>query len=87
MGLTIKESTFNYEKRDSRYALCLDDVNGADISGVKMIKPADNKTVVKLKNSSDVIFSNSLFYNDVWGNSPSVLPGNKSVEVVNVKLP
>jgi polygalacturonase len=73
-GLTIKGSTFNYEKRDSRYALYLDDVVGANISSVKMVRPADNESVIRLKNSVNVSIENAMYYHDVWGNSPAELP-------------
>lgn len=73
-GLTIKESSFNYQKRDSRYALYLDDVIGAQISSVKMIRPKDNDYVIKLKNASGVGIENVSYYNDQWNNAPTALP-------------
>jgi len=75
MGLTVKESSFNYEKRDSRYAIFLDDVTGAKISSVKMVKANDNDSVIKLKNSSGVSIENAVYYNDQWGNTPAELSG------------
>jgi polygalacturonase len=74
MGLTVKGSTFNYEKRDSRYALYLDDVVGAKISSVKMVRAADNESVIKLKNSANISIEDVIYYSDVWGNSPTELP-------------
>ena len=73
-GLTIKESSFNYEKRDSRYAVFLDDVIGAQISSVKMVRPKDNNYVIKLKNSSGVNIENVAYYDDQWNNAPAELP-------------
>ncbi len=73
MGLTVKESSFNYENRDSRYALFLDDVIGAQISGVKMVRPAGNNCVIKLKNSTGVKVENVLYFNDQWNNAPTQL--------------
>lgn len=70
MGLTVKESSFNYENRDSRYALFLDDVIGAQISGVKMVRPAGNNSVIKLKNSSNIHIDNVLYYQDQWNKAP-----------------
>lgn len=75
MGLTVKESSFNYEKRDSRYAIFLDDVVGAKISSVKMVKANDNDSVIKLKNSSAVSIENAVYYTDEWGQSPAELSG------------
>ena len=73
-GLTIKNSSFNYEKRDSRYAIFLDDVIGAKLSAIKVVRANDNGTVVKLKNASDVSTDHIIYYNDKWGNSPAQLP-------------
>ena len=73
-GLTVKNSTFNYEKRDSRYALFLDDVAGAQIYGIKMVRPKDLDSVIKLKNSPNVIIEKAIFYDDQWGVSPAELP-------------
>jgi polygalacturonase len=69
-GLTIKNCTFNYEKRDSRYTLFLDDVIGGTISSIKAVRANDINSVIKLKNSKDVNISNVIYYNDVWGNAP-----------------
>jgi hypothetical protein len=75
MNLTIKESSFNYEKRDSRYALFLDDVIGAQISAVKMVRAAGNSSVIKLKNASGVKIDNAYYYEDQWNNALIGLPG------------
>jgi polygalacturonase len=77
MGLTVKESSFNYENRDSRYALFLDDVIGAQISAVKMVRPSGNNSVIKLKNSTDVKIENVLYFNDQWNNAPTQLSSIK----------
>jgi polygalacturonase len=74
MGLTIKESSFNYEKRDSRYALFLDDVIGANISTVKMVRATDNNSVIKFKNASAVKIDNVFYYEDQWNNALTGLP-------------
>jgi polygalacturonase len=74
LELTIKNTTFNYEKRDSRYALFLDDVIGAKISGLKTVRSMDSDSVIKLKNSSHISIENSLYYHDRWGESPTFLP-------------
>jgi hypothetical protein len=79
MGLTVKESAFNYEKRDSRYALYLDDVIGAQISAVKMVRPADNTTLIKLKNSFDVKMENVFYFEDAWNNARTELKPAKQL--------
>jgi len=76
MGLTVNKNTFNYEKPDNRYAIFLDDVIGAKISGVKMVKAKDIHTVIKLKNASNVTIQNAVYYDNVWGASPAELKSN-----------
>ncbi|WP_316811262.1 glycosyl hydrolase family 28-related protein [Pedobacter heparinus] len=69
-GLTVKNSTFNYEKRDSRYPIFLDDVLGARLSALKVVRPKGNQTVIKLKNAKDVVVENVVYYDDEWAKSP-----------------
>lgn len=73
-GLTLTHSSFNYEQRDNRYALFLDDVAGARISGIKMVRPAGLDTVVKLQTSSGVTMEQITYYQDLWGHNPTELP-------------
>ena len=73
-GLTVKASSFNYEKRDSRYALFLNDVIGANISSVKVVRAKDNGDIIKLKNSTGVSIKDLIYYDDKWGVSPVKLP-------------
>ena len=72
-NLQVKNFSFNFEKKDSRYAIFLDDVLGAKIDSAKMVKADDNSHAVKLLDSRDVSITNSVFYRDEWGKSPSVL--------------
>jgi len=72
MGLTVINSSFNYEKTDSRYALFLDDVIGAKITGIKMVKVREINNAIKLKNSSDVLVENVVYYQDELGESPKI---------------
>ena len=81
MDVKLSNCSFNYEKRDSRYAVFLEDVIGARFSDIKTVRARDNKTVVKLKNSSDVSLHNFLFYQDIWGSDPVVLPDTKVVDL------
>jgi polygalacturonase len=58
MDLTVKGCSFNYEQRDGRYAIYLDDVINAAITACKMERPAGNEEVIKLKNSTKVHIEN-----------------------------
>ncbi len=78
-NLLVKDCSFNYEIRDNRYALFLDDVNGARISSVKMVRPKGLDPVIKFLNSSDITMDQALFYQDKWGQSPSKLPTVKGL--------
>lgn len=71
--LSVKECSFNYEKRDSRYVLFLDDVIGAQISSVKMVRAQNIGSVIKLKNSTNVTIENAIYFEDEWGKSPAEL--------------
>ncbi|HEY1200697.1 MAG TPA: endopygalactorunase, partial [Niastella sp.] len=62
MDLTVKNSSFNYEKTDGRYALFLDDVIGAQLLEVKTVKPGDNRDVIKLRNSPQVHLNNISYH-------------------------
>ena len=72
-GISINNCTFNYEKRDSRYALFFDDVIGASISNIKTVRAQDNPKVIGTKKAQNVQVSNSVYYNDTWGNAPATL--------------
>jgi polygalacturonase len=76
MGLTVKSSSFNYEKPDGRYALFLDDVVGAVIVNVQMMRMVGNTELIKLKAAWDVNMDNVIYYNEKWGDSPGRLLGN-----------
>lgn len=70
INLTVTNCTFNYEQRDSRYALFLDDVIGARIASVKMNQAKGTQHPIGLKNSSTVTVESSVGYDDGWGNAP-----------------
>ncbi|HET9430427.1 MAG TPA: endopygalactorunase, partial [Chitinophagaceae bacterium] len=69
-GLILEDCSFNFEKADNRYALFLDDVVGAKIVNVKLVKTKDNDAAIRLRNSSNVRLENSLYFLDEWGRTP-----------------
>ena len=69
-GLSITNSTFNYEKPDNRYVIFLDDVMDAKINGIKAMKAKDNNAVIKLKNSRGIKIENAVYYSGEWGKQP-----------------
>lgn len=73
--LKVRNCTFNYEQRDSRYALYLDDVLGAEISDVKVVRAKDNPHFTGIEDSKDVTIKSVTCYDDEWGGSPSELSG------------
>ncbi|MDF2189565.1 endopygalactorunase [Paraflavitalea sp. CAU 1676] len=56
-ALTIQHCSFGYEQPDGRYAIFLDDVQGATIRNVKMVPGKGNATLVKTKGSGEVVVS------------------------------
>lgn len=84
-GLDVKNSSFNYEKRDSRYAIFLDDVLGANITATKLVHASDNGYAIKLKNASDVVVNNVTYYKDTFGDSPADLPKINSGATITSK--
>ncbi|MBO9205387.1 MULTISPECIES: glycosyl hydrolase family 28-related protein [Niastella] len=85
MDLTVKGCSFNYEKRDSRYPIYLDDVIGAHISHVQMVRPVDNKEVIKLKHAANVQIDNVFYYEDVWNKAGTGLSAVKQIRTINLK--
>ena len=68
--LSIKNSSFNYEKRDGRHVIFLDDVKGATISDVKAVIATENKQPLGANNSRNIAIENVVCYDDEWGVSP-----------------
>lgn len=73
-GLTLTNSSFNFEKPDQRYAIFLDDVQGAKINNVKMVRTPENESVIKLKNATGITVENTVYFKERWGNQPITLP-------------
>ena len=82
-GLAVTNCTFNYEKRDSTPPCYLDDVIGAKLASVKMVRAQDQEALIKLKGSRDVTVENAVYYDDEWGGTANVLPTvtNTAVDV------
>jgi polygalacturonase len=90
MGLKVENCTFNYEKRDSRYPIFLDDVIGADLSALKLVRPQDNHVIIALKNSRGINVSNIVYFNDTFNSDAKTLrnytnQGNKGTIDIAVK--
>ncbi|NML21331.1 endopygalactorunase [Pseudoflavitalea sp. G-6-1-2] len=73
--LTINNCGFNVEQADGRYAIFLDDVKGATITGNKMVKAAGNASVIKLKLASSVTIDQNIYFDTQWNNKPLSLSG------------
>jgi hypothetical protein len=70
-GLMVTNCSFNYETPDNRYAIFLDDVIGARINSIKMMKAKEMAAAIKWKNSSNVSLENVVYYQDEWGKEPT----------------
>jgi len=72
-NLTVKQSSFNYEQRDSRYVIYLDDVMGARFSDLKMVKATDSPAVFGQQNASQISIDKIVYDDDVLGKDPKPL--------------
>lgn len=72
-GLTVRTCTFNYEQRDSTPTLYLDDVLGAAIDDVKLVRASDQPEAIKLRDARDVLIGKVTVYADAWGEAPQEL--------------
>lgn len=86
-GLTVRGSSFNFEKPDSRYALFLDDVIGAVIAGIKMVKVKNIGSVIKGKYAENVSVENAVYYDEEWGNNPIELPRTTQLPGSSLLIP
>lgn len=53
-NLSIKNSSFNYESRDGRYPILLDDVIGATLNNIKVTGAKDSPAILRTKNSKNI---------------------------------
>jgi polygalacturonase len=72
-GLTITNCTFNYEKRDSTFALYLENVIRGKISAVKMVRASDADALIRIRNARDITIEKATAYDDQWSQSPREL--------------
>jgi len=63
-NLSIKNSSFNYESRDGRYPIFLDDVIGADIKNVKVAATKSDISIIKSKHSKHINSEAITFYDE-----------------------
>ena len=73
--LTVSNCGFNVEAADGRYAIVLDDVKGAKITGNKMVKAGNNPSVINLKLASGVTIDQNTYFDGRWNNKPLSLYG------------
>lgn len=69
-NVNIKNSSFNFETNDDRYVLFFDDVNGAKITDVEMMKGKDSKDLIGEKDSDNISVKNAVYYTDKWKGIP-----------------
>jgi hypothetical protein len=77
-GLTIVNCSFNYEKRDGRPPLLLDDVVGAKLQQVKLVRASDQPAVIKVRRARDISVERTTVYEDTWGTASAELPAVKA---------
>lgn len=72
-GLTLRGVSFNYEKRDSTPALVLDDVIGAHLDDVALVRAIDQPDAIQLRDSRDTRLGRVKAYADAWDRQPQEL--------------
>ena len=69
-GIEVKNCSFNFETTDKRYALFFDDVIGATVKNVKMVKASENDVLIKFKASTQLTVDSVIYYDNKWGDKP-----------------
>lgn len=72
--LTVTNCTFNYEQRDSRYALFFDGVLGVRVRATEMVCTRDCGSAIATTRSAELSVADSVCYEEVWGQAPVELP-------------
>ncbi|HWK57634.1 MAG TPA: glycosyl hydrolase family 28-related protein [Parapedobacter sp.] len=68
--LNLIDCTFNYEKQDGRYALFLENVRGAKLTGIETVTMDTNNIPIAAMESVDISISKSSYYRNNWRASP-----------------
>lgn len=67
-NLSVKNCSFNYESRDSRYAIFLDDVIGANLQNIQLVKARDINTWLVTKQTKNIFSEGITLFEDKWNN-------------------
>ncbi|MCI6886497.1 MAG: hypothetical protein MR868_04505 [Lachnospiraceae bacterium] len=96
-GFVLNDCSVDFETNDDRYAIVLDDVEGASLNRVSMVQPENNRNVLELLNSKDVSLADCDYkdinddihemddLNDVTVVGKQTYPYNVSMNAVIVK--
>ncbi|MFD1629391.1 glycosyl hydrolase family 28-related protein [Pseudopedobacter beijingensis] len=69
-NVEIKNSSFNFETNDNRYVFYFDDVKGAKITDVEMMKGKDSKELIGKKDADNISVKNAVYYSERWKGTP-----------------
>lgn len=72
--LRLTNVTFNHEQRDGTPAVVLDDVVGASLDDVQLVRATAQPEAIQLRESRDVRTGKVTVYTDDWGKAPQELP-------------
>lgn len=72
--LTLENSSFNFEQKDDRPAIFLEDVEGARLKDIKMLKSSAQPQAIIIRNSKDIHLNEVIYYQGKWGNTPTKMP-------------
>ncbi len=72
--LSLTDCTFNYEERDGTPALHLENVAGARLSGLRLVRARTQPTAIAMPGSSDIVIEDTVCFDDAWGENPTPFP-------------
>ncbi|MGN6421284.1 MAG: endopygalactorunase [Pseudobacter sp.] len=85
--LQVKNSSFNFEETDQRYAVFLDDVLNADIINNEMVLGKENATAIAQRGSTGIKTGNNKVYGEEWKKKVLPLSGNRPKQPAALKPP
>lgn len=85
--LQVKNSSFNFEETDQRYAIFLDDVQSASIINNQMVISKENPTAIAQRGSTGLKTVNNKTFGEEWRKKGLPLSGNRPKQPAALEPP
>ena len=85
--LQVKNSSFNFEESDQRYAIFLDDVQNAGITNNEMVLSKENPIAIAQRGSSGLNTGNNKTFGEEWKKKDLPLSGNRPKQPAALEPP